>query len=710
MPILDRAASLRDTDPPDAEVELVEEITRLVLEATDARQSMGPGGMSLEEVWERNGRRYVGDHWDTSSSLAAGVTAHVEETGIPHPRTTPGFARYTINRTQGAVISQKARAFGRPETFRFEPIETEDETMLFIKPVIGETLVRGIKDGSIPIEGTGLQGFKEGQLRGEEPIPQRFEENLLATQLFREQDFFRVNDTELSRAVQTVWDTLYSRVKGSYYVAMNSLYTGIFGFQPLLFEWDEELPGFKLSNPHILNCWIDPSAETVEDAEYFVMDFTISKEHAQAAFPKLREAIEEAATSGQLKRHGELRESTKVTFRRDMVVVRTAWIRHRRVDMTIDEAEASDLVRSLQGQNGSTSYAKIGVKGEPVRTKPGDSNWPKKIGLRQVQVLPQINRRISDIRCPYWDIPIAWNKNIPVPYSPYGQGEPERLESIQQAINRLFTILHRHARFYQAPMEFWPEDLYNDVRAKGGEPYAEPGRIIPVRYEIFELLTRLGGSGGFGIINAIPPIPSFYVGLLELLLVEHDRLSGFQDVLQGASPGAETSGRAIEALQAAALGPIEVKSFATELALERIGEIGLDAIRKWLPEAVWAKILNQYPLPVLRFIRDQIDLREFNVKVSLISGKGISEAFDAEKAAVLYMEGNPARLVSRETAMRLSSVPDPPAEERRIERENREQFSGITQASSVPSPGGGNGSPNPGGARSSTSGRTKSAS
>jgi hypothetical protein len=63
---------------------------------------------------------------------------------------------------------------------------------------------------------------------------------------------------------------------------------------------------------------------------------------------------------------------------------------------------------------------------------PGDPDWPTRIGVRQ---LVQLGGRIVDDReCEHWDIPILHNVNIPFPTEcPWGQGEPERLKSIQQA-------------------------------------------------------------------------------------------------------------------------------------------------------------------------------------------------------------------------------------------------------------------------------------
>lgn len=50
----------RRSDEERKEVELVDS---LVQEANEPRTRQGPTGLSLEDSWERNQKRYIGDHW-----------------------------------------------------------------------------------------------------------------------------------------------------------------------------------------------------------------------------------------------------------------------------------------------------------------------------------------------------------------------------------------------------------------------------------------------------------------------------------------------------------------------------------------------------------------------------------------------------------------------------------------------------------------------
>jgi len=685
--------------------ETVKFVDRLQEEANQRRKTETSTGLTQEDLWERDGRLYVGDHWGRSGHrhTEEGFQAHHHDQRLRE-------GNYTINRTQQAVIAQRAMAFSRPVQFRFTPTGSGGEEAVFLRPEFGRDVLElenQAENQGQPItrDDLGLGDLSDEQLVGRESVRPRQAQALIENGVLDEDDdIIRVNGRVVSQALQKLWDTLYRDSRGPQAAAMNELYCAIFGVQPLLFEWDAEEERFSFTNPHVLNVWIDPTAEDIEDAEYVILDSILSAEKAKSIWPDKAEKINKAAHKKEL-RSTRLRLSSvhSLSYERDMLTVRTAWVRNRPVSMTLPEALRKDAVRTVQLDDdgnrtteiGPDERARIAIEDSEVRvtltsgdvvsavlertdtggkTLPHHENWPKIVGIEQIQTLPQIEELVEEKRNPYRDIPLGWNKNIPVPYSPYGQGDPERIEDLQQAINRLFTILHRHAKFYQAPMEFWPDDLFQDLKKKGVSPYSKPGRIIPVRRDIYQLMIQLGGQNGFGVINQVPQPPSFYVQLLEILLAEIDRLANFTDVLQGAAPGSDTSGRAIEALQAAARGPIAVKTAFTEWMLERIASLGLDAISRWLSEAKMAEIIDDFPLPVLREIRRRIKPDKFNIEVSIASGRGVNEAADAERALELYMQGDPARLISRARAQAMNDVVDREAETRQISEENRTAF------------------------------------
>lgn len=157
-----------------------------------------------------------------------------------------------------------------------------------------------------------------------------------------------MSDDTVSRAVQEVWDALYSRAQGNYHTATNELYKAIFGHQPMLFQWVPEENRFKLSNPHILNVWIDPTAETVDDADYVILDTFISADKAKSLWPHLEDTIDQAKEKNILDiRKDKFRTGSpfRIEFKRDMLIVRTVWMRHQKVPMTLEEALESGAVR-----------------------------------------------------------------------------------------------------------------------------------------------------------------------------------------------------------------------------------------------------------------------------------------------------------------------------------------------------------------------------
>jgi hypothetical protein len=140
--------------------------------------------------------------------------------------------------------------------------------------------------------------------------------------------------------------------------------------------------------------------------------------------------------------------------------------------------------------------------------------------------------------------------------------------------------------------------------------------------------------------------------------------------------------------------------------LERLGRIGLDAIQRWLPREKAEKILSHYSGPALAYMLDRIQSGTFNVRVSVVSGRGVNEASDLERAATMYMQGAPQRLISRKRAMELSRISDVEAEIRQINKENRSRFMGVDPLEQAgQGPGAGQNAPQPSGPQATANGR-----
>lgn len=316
------------------------------------------------------------------------------------------------------------------------------------------------------------------------------------------------------------------------------------------------------------------------------------------------------------------------------------------------------------------------------QTAQGSPNWPHTIGIRQAQMIVEVNRIVENIRCPFADIPIAWNVNIPIPYSPYGQGEPVRSEDPQQIVNRIVTILHAHARYYQYPMEIWPQTLLDRMKKSGTQNWSRPGRVVGLPDEDWKALSAARATGMFAIP---PPVPASLVNLLELMLKEVDRIAGNVGVMQGEPPSPDSSGTAIRELQSSAMGASGFKAKFSEWRSDRLAMLTLDAMTKWMPEQQWREILSELPWPIVKLMIERIKKKRWTIKTEIASGRGYNRQVTHQEALQQYMGGQPQRLISRREAMVKTDVEDPPAMERVIDRENQEM--GLTQAPAPAQPG-----------------------
>lgn len=257
-------------------------------------------------------------------------------------------------------------------------------------------------------------------------------------------------------------------------------------------------------------------------------------------------------------------------------------------------------------------------------TAPDNDNWPCKIGILQVQALAETV--ILDAReCPYRDIPIGWNINIAVPFRPWGQGEPERLEDLQQCINRVASILHNHLGYFQSPDESMPQSMKNALKEDQRQTHAHPGRQRTVPDDMFQ---QFGGK--VSDITAVPPLPASYVQWFHDLMDTFKYLAGNVDVLAGDAK-ADWSGKLVQALQGAARGPIGFKSTNTERMIRYLTNIIIGCIIDFMPETEWVKIVPGTPIQVLRAIRERAREFDYEIDVQVVSGKGVVKQVEQQK-------------------------------------------------------------------------------
>lgn len=707
--VKDRSAEQKDFDRE--ALELVQSRQR---EAQDFRGTRS-AGMSLEAEWERGGHRFLGNFY-TDSQTASGLSEgfRVVQGGDESNRGLKGIRRASMNRTQNSIIANTADQTQQPIQIRLEPAESGDADMWFLTKDGGKVLydmlfaplvvaqeevaaamaeagmhnedaeaarVTGeetIASLSGPINQIGLEiDHVYGEQGPSKPLTEAQAEMIraqyVATGLLKDSDIITVDDKLVTQVAQKALDNRMDLAGAEQVFTMNELFCNIWGHQPLRFQWHEERPRkhqFTLENTHILNVWVDPTHSRPDDFDYLIFDHIMSADEAKSRWPELAAKIDSAADDGSVEdetyRHAGVFRNTK--FQRPMVTIRTGYLRFQKVPMTPEEAVADGLVHELDGEMGK-SYVMMSEDGEMRPVEPQQetnhgTDWPDTYGIRQIVCMPAEQLVVEDMRCPYWDMPFAWNVNIPRPDgSPYGQGEPVRLEDVSQQINRIMTILDSQLRSGQFPQRYWPQTVLARLKATGVPMHNRPNLNIPLPDDDYWKIIH---NGGFGNMTQKPqPVADVWVNWLTLLLDQHDALSGNSGVRQGRAPFAGASGDLVEQLGQAAQGPLAFKSKFTEWMVQRVAYLALDAMVKWMPESEWGKIVNQYKIPVLREIISRISVNEWNITVEIATGRGANSQLDQQKNITMYREG----LRSRATAIEKAGDSEPEAEITRLREE-----------------------------------------
>lgn len=747
----------------------------------DEYRERSVNGMSLVAQWTQNGHRFLGNHYHTMNGANALVEGYRVILFSNDAQTTniTGLRRATLNRVQTGVISNVAGQTQQEIVVRWLPQETGDPERVWLKRSGARKLMgmvqqvqqqaaqmaaMGDPNAALAMQQIGiLSTLTPAQvgdpMQGVDPFEPLNEDHgdyvkaLVESKTLDDDDVVVVNDRLRADVAQEMFDNRWHLAQGDAKVVMNEYLCNIFGHSPMRLQWDDQKHVFRLENTHILNVWIDPKCESIDEAEYVIFDHLSSVDKAVAMYPEWEEDIRRAGETGPLsEKDGRRAAPWKATdFQRLMVVIRTTWVRHQRVPLTVDEALQAGVIQpamtdpqvmsepaeadplsavvpdgmpvheamespAYEAAEHESAGESRGVPGEAVMpadepvgdmsvgagiaqtdaavapqpvpvldeegnpvyvltetgelTAPDNDNWPKKIGLREIVSLPSINVVLADRECAYSDIPMAWNVNIPIMYSPYGQGEPQRLEDLQIQVNRLFSIMMNHAGYYQAPQRYWRASTLENIRRHGFQIHSRPGAEVPIPDMDYD---RMVASGQACITQDIPILPPVYMNLFDRMLEELDRMIGNVDVRQGVAPTGITSGKAIDSLRSEAAGPLAFKAKFTEWMVERIAKIAMKAIVDWTPESEWQKVFNRYSLPVLGDIISGIDPDMMNVVAEVTTGRGTSREQDEQRAIQMYAGGAPGRLISRQTAMQKIRVPDPASEARQIDEEDRQR-------------------------------------
>lgn len=667
----------------------------------------------LEPAADRNLNLYIGYHWTTAA---------------------PEFVeRLVINRIVNAIISQVQVQFESTPNVKFTPresLETPDyylNTKLDTPPTPQVLQLLAMLPPETYQPWTGPDGSSQLPRALTDQEVQLVEQAInVATQqaaMIPGSDsaipadiLIGVTDRIATEALQTLFDAKWDECDADFTVGENGLYNAIIGWQFMLYEWDDERCAHILKNVPFLQIHIDPLATNLRDAQFLVYDQVMSADEAVAIYPDLVGPIREHASPGVIQPAGyQYRQSSvySTNFQRDMITVRTAWVRNQPVPLTPEDALKQQMVTQeietteiptlcdcgagletpigqhtpgcpargdYEGPSTDTLVAPdASAPSSPETLDPSDlvdvtppaqdpgamlppasstatmttyrtpagaavtpdhPLWPSRPVIRQLRIIA--NTLVDDRECEYTDIPAVLNVNIPIPFSPYGQGEPERLQGLQHAINSVASDMVTHFHFHAQPAECVPESVNERLPNITAKMYtAAPGTKFVVPDELWTML-----SGKLGFFQDPPKMPSDAWQLLELLLKLMDDESNNSEVMQGKA-SASWSGEAIQALQRAAKGSIGWKSRRTEFMLKQLARTMAGSIIHRMPLKEKIRYVSKYPEQVWYAIDQRHKQIDVDIAVEVASGGGQRQQI--EKVSIL--SGYDRGLISPQTAI-----------------------------------------------------------
>lgn len=607
-----------------------------------------------EEEWDNANMDFLGNQWRTAAP--------------------EGLSHLVDNRTQNATITVAAILTEQRPDVSFAPRAVNEPALYYLSDVgvrwlkmMGQVLDLGVLSpeiiaGKAPMTEEQVKALKEGLMALAPPAPPAappIDGAAPAAPMappapppgIPDDALIAVDDELVSKAIRQVVDIMWDRSDIDRLWVQNAYQCSIIGHQPMLVQWDAQNMRFELSNVHPKNVHVDPTGMgDLARCAYLVWIQFADENEAIAKYPKFEQVIRDSAVNGVIDPGanagvggdvGSIYERTP--FGRRMVTITNAWLRWQPVSPDEDEAVDRGLVVKVPADESDGTPGGLYLP-DGTPTSPDNPNWPKTDDCIVVTIVA--GKEVNRARCGWKDIPWTWNINIPKPFSMYGQGEPHRTRDVQNAINKTLSYLVDWLKYFRSPQEYRPRSVHNEMKGYRNT-HGHPGRVIVVRDELWQRF-----NGNMNIIQNPPPLSGEMVQFLEILLREHDRISGNQDALQGAGKSM-WSGKTVETLAAAARGPIGFKGNYLEFMVQRLVDLMIDKLMRELTRAQWKRLVPM-PEAVVDAILDRWKVVGFDVKVTIGAGRGRSKSAEREQYMAIRQQGD----VDRQTFLEAMDIPN----------------------------------------------------
>jgi len=589
----------------------------------------------------------------------------------------------TSNQIQGSVITQVAVMTERPIRPVFVPRETNEPPEIFLKPesaykvpensglsreqlagaeIIPEQLFDFLSTQTMtqevdnPQAGQPIPGTGQGEGQSPELQPDTVE---IQVPIFNDEDFIFVDDALCAEALTQEHDSEWEMCGGDEMLRQAITQASVIGHQDFLVQWNEQDSRFDLVSLYPYHTWIDRWAFSTRDSEYYVLRRVVPVSEAVREFPEQEEAIRSNLSTSTDTGHwgGVSGGKYSTTTEREIAEIYTCWERNYPFPMDAQEALQKALIQpaveeplvdpdtneiaDMGGQpivdeNGQQQY--ILASGEA--TAVGAGNWPVRYGIRQVTMIG--DALIYEGEAEFADIPVARIKNIPIVESPYGQGEPQRLASLQDLKNRLWSIYHDYVLRYRSPEQAMPASVLNELEAQLQTLNRDAGRKLGIPDDIWQI------TNGQPIQTIpLPQLTDLFFSLMQLVTNEMNEIAGTVDVLRGQAKS-EWSGELFSMATNAARGPIGYKARGISEALKHAAKVTANLIIEFLPLDEWATRNKKYPPQVLEVMRRRLKKVGYDVSVEV----GGASSRDSEGQKLVQMMHNNPQLTTSETFMR----------------------------------------------------------
>lgn len=653
---------------------------------------------TLWELRERSARRYLGDHWDTEPP--------------------ENFEQAELNWTLHAIQTSAAVQIERPWTLDVTPVESDepgtwwvtqkgiDKLMMVARDLTDLRTGEVVKPALINLEHL---NFSIEELSPSIPLDENDAQELVlltepqldqatgqAMPPILEVDIHLVHLTDAKCAEEM--QRLMSRYLNKANITLLTHYAqtlcDVHGDQAFIYEWDTVRHCMKLKCPNWTNVRFDPRSFWISDASYCLMQESMTLDQALDEFPDARGGIKKSIQEGTLQSYGDSRQfdesartsrihgtgSEPAQQPRQTVRIRTLWKKTVFDEKLVQAGKDPELQEADEGLE-LLSEGRAGQRTEALRdgrlTDEPRASFRERYGIRQIKILVETDQVLEDVRCPYPDFPLPYLKNTIIPYSPYGLGDPVRLEDTQNMINRVASYILNTMKMGMFSEQMLPGTVY-DFLDERDNLHRSPGRVIRMDDDLWIEYFSRGGSGSF-IVDP-PAIDSSWVNLLFGLINQFKELAGDTDALSGQPASSDASGKLQENLEGAASRTMAYKAATLEHTFEWICRLLLDSIVEWLPDEEWDRILSKYAGAIRESMRSRMKRGFYDLKVKSAQGRGAHDRIRAQKADAMFARG----AITRETYLEMMEHPDPHGESMKVEEELRRAATGEVGGSSKP--------------------------